>query len=512
VRLTRKAIGSALSVGTAGVLLSLSATILSAPVRAADSLPPIKHVWFVLLENQSYTAFDDPHLSVLKQQGAWIQNYFGIAHESLPNYIALIGGQAPTPQTQQDCNPYTDISPGSPSADGQVMGTGCVYPASRLTLADQLMQNHLTWKGYMEDLNIDNDPNRDPPMTCNPPGPQGRTDNTQTGSTDQYAARHDPFMYFHSIIDSPVCKKDVVQLQDKNVGLAHDLRSVSTTPNFSFVTPNLCNDGHDPSNPYTQSGRCAAPDACGNQDGGLKSIGCWLNIYVPKITGSAAFGKDGMLVILFDESTTGDTTFCCGEQPGPNTANPGIAPASANSASPGVAGGGGQVGAVVLSPFVKPGTVASGSYNHYSLLRTVEDIFHTTGGDDGQGHLGYAGTYGIYDPGRFGGDVFTAPPPAAGQATPGSLPRVEPSPAGPLAPGVVAFGPTPLGATTGPAATPQVAGDTSSPLPAPAWNAGALAARADSAWWKGPAALVLGLMVLFGLGLAGAMAGFGRAG
>jgi hypothetical protein len=58
---------------------------------------------------------------------------------------------------------------------------------------------------------------------------------------DQYATKHNPFVYFHSIIDSPGCNKNVVPLD----GLAADLATVKKTPNFVYITPNLCHDGHD---------------------------------------------------------------------------------------------------------------------------------------------------------------------------------------------------------------------------------------------------------------------------
>ena len=71
-------------------------------------------------------------------------------------------------------------------------------------------------------------------------------------------------MYFHSIIDSPTCKKHVVNL-DSN--LAQDLKSEWTTPNYVFITPNLCDDGHD------GSGTGAAGTTCANGGpGGLTSI------------------------------------------------------------------------------------------------------------------------------------------------------------------------------------------------------------------------------------------------
>jgi hypothetical protein len=111
---------------------------------------------------------------------------------------------------------------------------------------------------------------------------------------------------------------------------------------------------------------------------------------VPLILASPAFKQDGLLVITFDESEGNGpegSTACCGEKPLASARRPA-----------GVLGpGGGRIGAVVLSPFIKPGTVSTVPYNHYSLLRTVEDIF-------GLGHLGYAAEPELQS---FGPDVFT---------------------------------------------------------------------------------------------------------
>ncbi len=67
---------------------------------------------------------------------------------------------------------------------------------------------------------------------------------------------------------------------------------------------------------------------------------------------------------------------------------------------PGIIGpGGGRIGAVLLSPYIRPGTVSTRPYNHYALLRSVEDIF-------GLDHLGFAGQKGLQP---FGADVYTRP-------------------------------------------------------------------------------------------------------
>src|SRR5207245_1078211 len=97
------------------------------------------------------------------------------------------------------------------------------------------------------------------------------------------------------------------------------------------------------------------------------------------------YQQDGVLIVTFDESDgpQSDSSACCGEGP------------SYNALLPGLTGlGGGRVGAVVLSRFVRAGTTDGTAYNHYSLLATIEDVF-------GLGRLGYA-TRAM----PFGRDVF----------------------------------------------------------------------------------------------------------
>ncbi len=94
-------------------------------------------------------------------------------------------------------------------------------------------------------------------------------------------------------------------------------------------------------------------------------------------------------MITFDESDgpQSDASDCCGEGPGPNSPLPGITGL-----------GGGRVGALVISPFVRGGTWSTTPYNHCSLLASIEDLF-------GLPYLGYAGTPGLN---RFGLDVYNA--------------------------------------------------------------------------------------------------------
>jgi hypothetical protein len=249
---------------------------------------------------------------------------------------------------------------------GQPIGNGCVYPAHVQTIANQLMGRGLTWKGYMEDMG--KDPARESARCGH--GVIGQVDPTERASVnDQYAAKHDPFVYFHAIIDSASCQEHVVPLTE----LPSALQTVETTPNYVFIAPNLCHDGHD--------------RPCVNgEPGGLESANEFLRHWIPLITNSPAFRQDGLLIVTFDEALGLDTDACCNEPTGPNTQKPGF-----NGP------GGGRIGAVLLSPFIAPGTISDEPYNHYSMLRSVQDIF-------GLPHLGYAGLKGLKP---FGKDVYT---------------------------------------------------------------------------------------------------------
>jgi hypothetical protein len=197
--------------------------------------------------------------------------------------------------------------------------------------------------------------------------------------------------------------------------LDSDLASVTTTPNLVFITPNLCNDGHDGSGTGAPRERCVD-----GKLGGLASSDAFLKTWVPKITASPAFRKDGLLIITFDESTvrgsksttdpstrkrTITVTFtgehCCHQLIGPNVQRPST---ERYAVAPDIeyvvikqGYGGDRVGAVLLSPFIKPGTVSDTPYNHYALLKSLEDIF-------GLEYLGYAGQRGLT---AFGDDIFT---------------------------------------------------------------------------------------------------------
>lgn len=410
----------------AALLMAFAATGLAADVRAVHGhgrhAPRIGHVFVIVLENESFEVTfgansPAPYLATtLPGQGVLLTQYYGTGHYSLDNYLAMLSGQAANPETRDDCETYSEFVATGTTPDGQAIGKGCVYPASVGTLADELDAVHRSWRGYFEDMG--NDPAREatscghPALGAKDPTQKAEKPSARVPAGDAYAVRHNPFVYFHSIIDSPRCAANVVRLE----ALARDLATIATTPNFAFIVPGLCGDGHD------------APCVDG-RPGGLKSADAWLREWVPKILASPAYRQDGLLIITFDEGeaeehkdasgairATYPGASCCHEEPGPNLAPFPQTETWENYTITFESFGGDRTGTVLLSPWLAAGTRSATPFNHYSLLRTIEDLLGT-----GK-HLGYAGDprlVGFFE--RPGSDVaFVVPrraapqPPAAG--------------------------------------------------------------------------------------------------
>lgn len=332
-------------------------------------VPPIRHVFVINIENKGFVRTwgpdsKAPYLArTLRSQGVLLDSYYGTAHRSQGNYVAQISGQGPNPAMQSDCQPYSTFHQTGTQAPGQATGTGCVFPAGVESLPIQLSRQGLGWKGYMDDME----------RPCQHPALDARDPDQRATPTQNYATRHNPFVYFRAITGRPAyCRQHVVGLGD----LRADLSTVRSTPNLAYITPDLCHDGHD------------TPCADG-RPGGLVTVNGWMKVWVPRILASPAFRRDGLLVITADESDSpqSDSTACCGEG------------ASANSPMPGIAGpGGGRIGALVLSRYTAGGTTSTTAYNHYSLLASIEEVF-------GLGKLGYAAADGLES---FGLDVYNS--------------------------------------------------------------------------------------------------------
>jgi len=331
---------------------------------AATELPPFKHVFLITLSDEPYASAFGPvssahYLTSLEQRGELLVHYDAVAHEELANGVALLSGQGPTAETAANCPAYGDITPATPAASEQVLGSGCIYPRSTQTLPGELSARHLSWRAYVEGID---EPGAQAGACAHPTAGAPDPTSLQTASTGPYATFRNPLVYFHSILDSSACASGDVGLS----ALKGDLASASRTPSFSYIVPDRCHDGNP--TPCTPG----APAGMSPADTFLKTV-------VPEITSSKAYAQGGLLVITVDQAPSsgefGDSSSCCGQPSFPN------APAGATAGrSP---RGGGAVGALLLSRYVKGATTSQEPFNHFSLLRTIEDIFSLK-------HLGYA--------------------------------------------------------------------------------------------------------------------------
>jgi hypothetical protein len=353
----------------------------AAPKPAAGSpakkLPPIKHVFVIMLSDQPYAAVFGPSSAApylagtLEHHGELLVHYDAVAHEELANEVALLSGQGPTAETAANCPNYTDIIPASVGADEQVLGSGCVYPQATQTLPGQLAAKHLSWRAYVQGT----DEGGTPGACAHPALGQADPTAAQGSGSGPYATFRNPFVYFQSLVGSPACAADDVGLGQ----LSGDLVNAKRTPSFSYIVPSRCRDANP--TPCT----AGAPAGPAQADTFLRQV-------VPKILASPAYKESGLLVISVDEAPSSgefaDSSACCGQPAFPN-----VAASAPSGLSP---RGGGSVGALLLSPYVKGGETNQEPFNHFSLLRTIEDLF-------GLGHLGYAGLSAVkpFEPSMF---------------------------------------------------------------------------------------------------------------
>jgi hypothetical protein len=360
-----------------------------------ELLPEIKHVFLIVLDGHGYEeAFGKespaPYLAeTLAGEGKLLSNYFAVAPSGLANEVALLSGQGPTLQTAANCPEYTAIAPGAISPEGQVEGDGCVYPATTETLPGQLTDAKLTWKAYIED--IANGEAAGQPTSCRHPALGGADPNAAPLPGDAFETWRNPFVYFAGLVESPECAENDVGIDR----LAPDLKKADETPSFSYIVPNACHDGSE---------LPCAPE----QPAGLAAAEGFLETVVPEIQASPAYEEEGGLIaITFDQAPqagpTADSSSCCATPEYPNLA---ASPPPASTEPPATgpvkpSGGGGQVGMLLLSPYVAPGTLDESAYfNHFSFLRSVEELF-------GLEPLGYAAEPALTG---FDSSVFDASP------------------------------------------------------------------------------------------------------
>jgi acid phosphatase len=208
------------------------------------------HVVIVVLENQgTKQALADPNIASIVKGGAWFSNYYGLAHPSLPNYLAIVAG----------------------STFG-VTRDHLAAPLKAPSIVDRLEQKGLTWKAYAEDY----------PGRCFLGNEAGETHLTpQAKATDIYVKRHVPLLQFASIQNDPARCARVVNARE----FMRDARA-GQLPNYSFYTPNVVNDGHDTS---------------------LATSSAWLVRFVQSVRGTLGMHQRTLLVVTWDEGGEEDS-------------------------------------------------------------------------------------------------------------------------------------------------------------------------------------------------------------
>ena len=258
-------------------------------------------------ENESYVIGnkDAPYINnILIPNYSIAENYYAVGHPSLPNYIAITSGST--------FNISSDEYPTRSLPDRNIV--------------DLFSEHNVTWKAYMESM-------------------QGGSCNNalySAGGTYGYFTKHDPFVYYKDIMTNLSRCSQIVPFTQFGVDLASN-----QLPEFSFIAPNILNDGHTaPPNPSIcpPSGTCVQ---CSDK---------WLAGFLPQVIRSPAFANT-VIFIVWDESAKIGYQIT-------NT-NPDY-----------------NVLLIAVSPYSKKGSVDNTTfYSHYSLIATIEKIY-------GLGNLG----------------------------------------------------------------------------------------------------------------------------
>ena len=180
---------------TAG--FNLASIAIGSP--SSSAVPTFSHVYIVVFENHELSDIIGnaaaPYINGLAAQYGLSTAYTAITHPSLPNYMALTGGQTAFPD---DC-------------------IGCVVDATHI--GDSLETAGRGWKAYMEDM----------PAAC------------ATTDSGLYATKHNPFIHYADVASNPSrCAAHVLPLTR-----FYDDVAAGQVPAFAWVTPNLCSDMHD---------------------------------------------------------------------------------------------------------------------------------------------------------------------------------------------------------------------------------------------------------------------------
>ncbi len=346
----RKATKLAAAVGAAALVgssVGVNAFAAGEPAAHHARTPRLDRVFVIMLENHSQSSvIGDPNAPFINKLAGEYQtadHYYGVTHPSMPNYIAAIAGDNFGIQDDNDQN---------------------VVNLDRPNLVDQLESHHIRWGAYMQDL------------------PGDKLARFNPSSTDPlYAKKHNPFVLFDDVKNNPARMNDVKDYTQ----LGADLNKPDA-PRFVWITPNQCNDMHGGVY-HAIAGHPETPCPYGStkddaNDAALKQkADAFVKGAVDTIRSSKAWSRHDAIVIVTDENDyTGNAETGGWENADGCCASPYVAKGdlriNKDGLWPGGTYGGGLIPAIIVSPQGRPGYVDRTPYNHYSLLRTIEENWH----------------------------------------------------------------------------------------------------------------------------------------
>lgn len=300
------------------VALTTVAGFSAADPRSREGVPAFGHVFLIIGENTDYshlTATNAPYLmGTIRPHSAWFTNYYAATHWSQANYVALVTGQF-TRCEQQD------------------YGIACHQDVDNLF--HQMDEARLTWKVWLEGG----------AARCDT-GMGGTCESTEACPLTGFYTTGNPPIYFDNIegpngvwnatTPSQECLENDIPAGQIGMEYFNENLSAGRVANFNFIIPNGCEDGE---------GNCAPINNRYTQ------FDAFLAREVPLIQASPAFGKNDVIIILYDEDM----------REGGMAAKNGL-------------GQGGHTVCTVLGPSVIPGSYDNTTYS-YSVLRTLEDGF-----------------------------------------------------------------------------------------------------------------------------------------
>jgi len=332
---------------TASIALCLAASgcasLPGGPGRL-EGVPRYAHIVVILEENKDYAQMLDA--AVAPNIAGWARTYgsatrfYGEVHPSEANYVALLGGD--TFGIHDDDAFYCKPGQVDPNCGRSAQPDYVDHTIHTPSLGGQLQRAGLSWKAYLEDL--------PEPGSLAANAGNLAPDRPLTPSTALYASKHAGFVNFAEVQDDPRRAEHLVGFDAFEADLAAD-----ALPSFALVVPNQCNEMHG-------LALANAPEGCNvvQTTPLIRRGDAELGKLVAQLQATPAWrSRDNFaIVITFDEGRAGDRSGCCSVTP--NTAS--------NY-------GGGHIPTLVIANHGPRGLADDTPYNHYSLLRTIEDAF-----------------------------------------------------------------------------------------------------------------------------------------